>query len=290
VTLRALAFGETLIDEFPDRRVVAGAPLHVAAHLAALGWAASIVGRVGDDPDGVWVRRIAGDLGVDGSLLQIDSSLPTGTVQISLDPQGAPAFTISRPAAWDAIAPPEAGAADVVYFGTLAQRHPRSRRALRGLLDSTAAALKVADVNLRPPDIDPMVIAATVSDANLLKLSDEELVPVTAALGLAPRIEAILEAGPEWVCVTAGDRGATLARRGGEIWAVEVDPVDVVDTVGAGDAFCAGLIDGIARRREGAAVLQAATALAGETVRRRGGLPPGTGSGEGASQSGPTQE
>ena len=49
---RALLFGEALIDEFPDRREVAGAPLHIAAHLAVRGWEARVVARVGDDADG----------------------------------------------------------------------------------------------------------------------------------------------------------------------------------------------------------------------------------------------
>ena len=52
----ALVFGETLIDEHPGERVPAGAPLHVAAHLAVLGWRVTLVTRVGYDADGKAMR------------------------------------------------------------------------------------------------------------------------------------------------------------------------------------------------------------------------------------------
>ncbi len=65
---RALLFGEALIDEFPDRRVVAGAPLHIAAHLASFGWEALVVARVGDDADGRAIRERLERHGVGTSL------------------------------------------------------------------------------------------------------------------------------------------------------------------------------------------------------------------------------
>ena len=82
----AITYGEALIDEYPDRRVVAGAPLHVAAHLADLGWHATLISRVGDDTDGRWIVDTAAKHGVDTSLIEIDPVLPTGRVTIELSP------------------------------------------------------------------------------------------------------------------------------------------------------------------------------------------------------------
>jgi fructokinase len=102
---RALVFGEALIDVFPDERVVAGAPVNLATHLAALGWNVGLISRLGRDPDG---RRIFDELarrGVDTSLLEWDEELPTGEVTVRIS-DGSHDFVIHEPAAWDAIEGP----------------------------------------------------------------------------------------------------------------------------------------------------------------------------------------
>ena len=128
MTRRALAYGEVLIDEYPDRRVVAGAPLHAAAHLASFGWAAAVVTRLGDDADGALIRRTAAAQGVDLSLVETDPELPTGTVTITFTGHGAHSFTIHRPAAWDAIAGPDpVPPHDVLHYGTLGMRSAKMK-------------------------------------------------------------------------------------------------------------------------------------------------------------------
>ncbi len=269
---RALVFGEALIDEFPDRRVVAGAPLHIAAHLASFGWDARAVVRVGDDPDGRAIRERLECHGVGTALLEVDPVLPTGTVAVTLHPSGGHAFTIRRPAAWDAVeGPEEVPPHEVLYFGTLALRDPHSRAALERIL--AAGATRLVDANLRPPDYDAARLRFAVTHADIFKASAEELPEVAGLLRVPLDPRALFAFGPEWVCITRGAAGAELHHRDGARWAASGRPVEVVDTVGAGDAFLAGLIDGLAETGDGAAALDRAQRVAAAIVGQRGGFP-----------------
>jgi fructokinase len=252
--------------------VVAGAPLHLAAHLASFGWEAQAVARVGDDADGRAIRDRLERHGVGTSLLEVDPGLPTGTVAVTFGPGGGHSFAIRRPAAWDAVeGPAVAPAHDVLYFGTLPLRDRRSRAALTRLL--AAGGRRVVDVNLRPPDYDAERVRFAVTRADILKLSDGELPEVTGLLGVPADPRALFHFGPEWVCVTRGAAGAELHHRDGRRWEEPGTAVPVVDTVGAGDAFLAGLIDGLVPGGDGGRALRRAQQTAAAVVGQRGGFP-----------------
>jgi fructokinase len=269
---RALLFGEALIDEFPDRRVVAGAPLHLAAHLAALGWETQVISRVGDDADGRAIRERLKRHRVGTALLEVDPALPTSTVAVTFRPDGTHSFHIGQPVAWDAIVGPAVlPPHDAFYFGTLPLRDHRSRAALSRLLAGTA--VRVVDANLRPPDFDAERVRWAVSHADILKLSEEELPVVAGLLGVDARPQDLFPFGPEWVAVTRGAAGARLHHRGGRRWEIPGEPVPVVDTVGAGDAFLAGLIDGLVPPGDGAEALARAQEAALGVLGHRGGFP-----------------
>jgi fructokinase len=263
-----------LIDEFPDRRVVAGAPLHIAAHLASFGWDALVVARVGDDADGRAIRTRLERHRVDTSLMEVDLVLPTGTATVVLDDAGGPAFTLSGPTAWDAVEGPEAVPVhDVLYFGTLALRAPRCRAALTRLLEE--GSRRVVDANLRSPHYDAERVRFAVTRADIFKASVEELPEVARLLGVPADPRALFAFGPEWVCVTRGAAGADLYHRDGRSWEEAGSRVRVVDTVGAGDAFLAGLIDGLIPGGDGAVALRRAAEAAAAIVAQRGGFPNG---------------
>lgn len=272
----AIVFGEALIDCFPDRRVVAGAPLHVAVHLAGRGWRAALVSRVGPDEDGEAIRRLLGERGVDLSLLETDQDLPTGTVTVGLR-EGGHSFTIHGPAAWDAIAgPAELPPHELLCYTGLAGRAEMSRRTLARLLEMSDAPLRCFDLTFRPPDVHPEAVHLGVLGATLLKGSQEELEELVELLGRRPPPGGCFDASPglQWVCMTRGSSGASLWERSGGEWSVAARPVEVVDTVGAGDAFTAGLVDALARGREPEPALEQAAEAAASIVGRRGGLPP----------------
>lgn len=254
--------------------MVAGAPLHIAAHLAAFGWDAWVVARVGDDADGRAIRARLERHGVGTSLLEVDLNLPTGVARVALDAAGVPAFTLPAPAAWDTVeGPSPVPPHDVLYSGTLPLRDRRSRATLTRLL--AAGSRRVVDANLRAPDYDAERIRFAVTHADLLKLSEEELPEVAGLLGVPADPRALFPFGPEWVCVTRGAAGAELHHRDGRSWAEPGEKVPVADTVGAGDAFLAGLIDGLFPQGDGAAALRRAVRTAGAIVAQRGGFPEG---------------
>ena len=163
-----------------------GAPFNFSVHCHHLGARSAIVSRVGQDELGDEILARARKLGVDASLIQRDTEHPTGQVQVTLHADGQPEFDICTGAAYDYLsADPEAiarvRAADVVCFGTLAQRHPVARAdgghpaSMVTLLEAAPQALLVCDLNLRPPHYSVEVVRDSLSWCRLLKLNDDEL-------------------------------------------------------------------------------------------------------------------
>jgi fructokinase len=133
-----------------------------------------------------------------------------------------------------------------VCFGSLAQRAEAARHAVRNLVAATrSAALRIFDVNLRPPFIDREVIEGSLALANVLKLNDQELPVLAAMFGLTGGVREQLEIvarrhGLLLVALTRGPCGSLLLADGH--WSDHPGlPTEVVDTVGAGDAFTAAM-------------------------------------------------
>ena len=130
------------------------------------------------------------------------------------------------------------------------------------------------DANLRPPDYDADRLRFAVTHADVFKASAEELPEVARLLQVSPDPRALFAFGPEWVCVTRGAAGAELHHRDGRSWEAPGEAVEVVDTVGAGDAFLAGLIDGLMTAgSDGGFALARAQQAAAAIVGQRGGFP-----------------
>jgi len=257
----ALVVGEALIDEYPGERVVAGAPLHVAAHLSALGWRAMLVTRVGRDADGDRIVAACHDLGIDTALVETDPTLPTGTTAITLD-GSEHRFDVRFPAAWDELQGPDTVPPhDALVFGSLPLRHHTAAATVRRLV-AASTGLVVVDTNLRPPHLDRDALTWAIGVADVLKMNQHE----ADEIGTIPT-------GPAWVCITRGADGASLQHRDGRSWKVAGITTAVIDTVGAGDAFLAALVDGLVAGDDPGAVLAGANRRAAGVVARRGGLP-----------------
>ena len=185
-------------------------------------------------------------------------------------------FRIQGPAAWDEIVlADDLPEHDVFCYATLAGRSEVSRATLFDLL-SRSADFKALDVNLRPPEPFGPALDGGLRRATLVKMGMDELQLVAAEFGLEALPGALLEAFPniEWLSVSKGADGAELYASTGDVWRAEAPRVSVVDTVGAGDAFFAGLVDGLYRGLDGAKAFSAAQERAAATTGRRGGLPP----------------
>jgi fructokinase len=249
-----LCIGEILWDSLPAGLFLGGAPLNVARHLHALGVPACMVSRVGDDRLGEdAVERLARE-GMPTALIQVDATLPTGFVRVTLDAQGVGEYEIVRPVAWDAIELTDelierAEHAGAIVFGTLAQRSLITRYSVERLWD--ADALRVYDVNLRPPHTDLETVRRSLNHADLVKLNEEELAQLATCFGWPVDLRAAAAAladsfGSSMVCVTRGEDGAALWHRG--VWTEHPGfDVPIRDTVGSGDAFLAALLAGLRR-------------------------------------------
>jgi fructokinase len=203
--------------------------------------------------------------------LQTDPVLPTGRVQVSFT-AGEPAYDIVHPCAYDAIAAPSpAPSCPLLYHGSLALRDQRSRGALHGILAGDPGLVFV-DVNLRPPWWDPASLEAMLSHADWVKLNADELTRLGAADGTGAGF--VQRHGLRGLILTHGARGAELLTRdGGRFQVRPGTAAEVVDTVGAGDAFAAVTILGLARGWAYELTLQRAQAFASAIVGIRGATP-----------------
>jgi fructokinase len=272
----AICFGEALIDVFPDREEVAGAPLHVVVHLAKAGFRSHLLSRVGRDAEGDRIVETLNRYGVATDLLERDAHRGTGRVTVDDDDDG-PRFTIHEGVAFDAIeGPDDLLPHDVFYFGTLAAREERSRVNLGRLLTRTTAPWRVFDVNLRPPHVHAGALALGMTRATLVKVSESErrALPDHLEVRDDPRAWFLNWPGLTWICITRGKEGAELLRRDGGHWSVDAPHVDdIQSTVGAGDAFLAGLVASLVAGVPPREALESATRLVGTILARPGGLP-----------------
>ena len=275
-----VAIGEALWDVFPDRRRPGGAPCNVACHAARLGDRGVIITRVGRDTAGEELVAFLDGLGVVTDYVQRDEAKPTGTVSVTIE-DSDPRYAIAEDVAWDRIAA-EAEArtlvrtADAVCVGSLAQRAGPSRAVIGQLLsEARGRALIVFDVNLRPPFIDAEVIEDTFRAADIVKMSEAEVVRTSSLLDRPSLIEWLLESdGVQEVCVTHGKDGASISTREGTVSVpgVEVD-TSMGDAVGAGDAFTAALVHRLVRSATPREALEAANGYAALVATKKGAVP-----------------
>ena len=170
-----------MYDIIGDGEYLGGAPLNLAAHLAQCGMETAYISRVGDDERG---RRALGEmmaLGILNDFMQIDSEYPTGTVDVALQENGQPTYTIHEDVAYDHVQPLERRSAlasfgpRVVCFGTLVQRSQMSRRSLYSVLERLPGIEVLYDVNLRQSFYDRAWIERSLWYATIVKLNDEEV-------------------------------------------------------------------------------------------------------------------
>jgi fructokinase len=285
-------FGEILWDCLPSGRHAGGAPFNVAAHIAQLGVSVSLVSAVGQDSLGDEILEIAKDKGVNVDfVVRVRIGLPTGTGLATVDALGNATYELVQPVAWDEIivsdeALEAVAKASAFIFGSLASRSPYNLEQLNRLLAVTGP-LKFFDVNLRPPFADPKRIVELAGRADVLKLNHDEVGQIASwlrtgeatpnppanAAAVAEACATISEAtDTPRICVTMGAEGAALWDRGNLVTAT-APKVVVRDTVGAGDAFMAGLIVGLTRGADTQTVLGTACQLGAIVASRDGATP-----------------
>jgi fructokinase len=247
--------GELLWDIFPAGKELGGAPGNFAWHVHALGLDAEVISRVGNDDDGRGILDRLRSMGLGCDLVGVDPVHSTGRSTVSVDSSGVPSFVVHDGVAWDFIefTPALARAAAearAVNFGTLGQRHAVSRATTGAFLGRTPpGTIRLLDLNLRPPHYTRKVIEAALSAADVLKLNDSEMSVVARMFGWASDEAAcarwLVDAFElDVLALTRGQKGSTLFA-GGRTYDHPGFDTEVVDTVGAGDAFAAALVVGL---------------------------------------------
>lgn len=253
-----VGLGEVLWDMLPEGRKIGGAPVNFAYHAGQFGIDTMAVSAIGNDKLGE--DTIAEMNGKHLNHIFPSVPYPTGSVQVSLDEKGVPAYDIKENVAWDNIPftneiESVARSCRAVCFGSLAQRNAVSRNTIRKFIESTpSGCIRIFDINLRQNFYTSNVIRDSLEHCNILKINDEEIMLVSRMFNYdSSNIENVCRTimedfSLEMVILTCGTKGSYIFTKGGVSF-MPTPKVNVADTVGAGDSltgsFCAAILRGL---------------------------------------------
>lgn len=292
----AVVVGEALTDVIVESdgagaRHPGGSPANVAYGLGRLGRPAALVTELGDDADGAAIRAHLASAGVE--VRTQGAAARTSSAVARLGPDGSADYRFDLTWELGPIAvnvPPL-----VLHTGSLATTVDPGASAVERLIHDVRADSTVSyDPNIRPDLMGGAGglrerVERLVAGSDVVKASDQDAAFLAPGRAVVDVARDWLRLGPALVVVTLGGDGALAVSAGGEV-RVPAAPVTVVDTVGAGDSFTAGLLDGLwderllggaARARLRAVdpdvverVVRRATLAAAVTVSRAGANPP----------------
>lgn len=289
--MNALVIGELLWDIYPDKKCIGGAAFNFAAHCVGEGLSSSLLTGIGKDSLGEETLRVVSDFGIDTSLF-CRSEKGTGRCTVTLDENKIPSYHVHTDTAYDNICLDAdildeiiGRRYDMLYFGTLIQRAPLSRDAVRTLLERVSFSEVFCDINLRTDCYDTDSVAYCLEHATILKISDEEEpllrqmgfydlqedTPQGIAAAIATRFSQI-----KVVIVTLGKKGALAYRvSDGAFFEQESIGSEVVSTVGAGDSFGAAFMASYLRGESLSTALYRGALLSGYVVAHAEAVPKG---------------
>ncbi|AHW94200.1 aminoimidazole riboside kinase [Enterobacter asburiae] len=254
--------GDAVVDLLPDGegrllQCPGGAPANVAVGIARLGGQSAFIGRVGDDPFGRFMAKTLADEKVDVKSMRLDPAHRTSTVVVDLDDHGERSFTFMvRPSAdlfLETADLPTFSAGEWLHVCSIALSAEPSRSATFEAIAAIrgAGGYVSFDPNIRPdlwPDENALrrCLEQALQSADVVKLSVEELAFLTGNIEVNVGLNALMARCPaRLVLVTQGKEGV-IAWHDGAVKHYPATPVECVDTTGAGDAFVAGLLFGLA--------------------------------------------
>jgi fructokinase len=264
-----ICLGEVLIDFVPTvtpttlieapafKKAPGGAPANVAVALARLGRSSAFMGMTGDDPFGHFLERTLAEAGVDTGPLRFTGEARTALAFVSLRADGERQFMFYRHPSADMLFRPEdvdeaaIRAARALHFGTISMITEPSRSATLHAIDRARAAgcLTSCDPNLRLalwPDAEAAKVGMleAIAAAEVVKISDEEILFLTGSTDPSFARSELWQAHHRLMVVTLGPSGCVFITESAT-GMVGGFSVASVDATGAGDAFVAGLLDGL---------------------------------------------
>ena len=245
-----VGIGELLWDLLPTGKTAGSAPINFVYHASRLGAEGYAVSAIGDDEDGVDILKELDKNSIQYLIEKVP--YPTGTVKVDLKEDGIPEYTITERVAWDHMSPTSdavdlAERADAICFGALAQRSIQSRETIQAILSfAPDTAYRLFDINLRQHYYNKGLIEESLYLSNVLKMNSDEMNQLKELFGLSGTEDEIAiwfmeKYNLRMVVLTAGASYSTVYTPD-EVSTLPIPEVEVVDTVGAGDAFSAALI------------------------------------------------
>ena len=280
-----LVVGEILYDVFPDYKRMGGAPFNFAFHLKNLGFPVRFISRVGNDADGKEILEKLELFGFNLGDIQIDPVHSTGSVQVRLDENKVPNFKITPHVAYDYIEfirdihTPLIHESKLIYFGSLVQRSELGFDNIQAILSRKPPSARCFyDINLRPACYSKAVVTTSLSQANVLKLNNEECDEIRRLLRYKKDsdifMQYLMDRYPlEVISLTKGDRGSEIYTPTGCFRVGTTKIGNVVDSVGAGDAYAAMLVAGLLGQWRPETILHRAAAFASQICQIKGAIP-----------------
>ncbi|WP_216648644.1 PfkB family carbohydrate kinase [Microbacterium oryzae] len=255
--MRALVLGEALVDVVSGEAFPGGSPMNVAVGLGRLGIEVELATCIGSDAHGALITRHLQGSNValaDGT--RADGATSSAIATISSE-TGAAEYDFSL--RWD-LGPVDVDGYGLVHAGSLgAYLEPGSESVAEAVRRAALGSLVSFDPNIRPALLTDRLRAVQrteelISASHVVKLSDEDAAWLYPSATIEQVLERVTALGPRLVVVTRGGEGYAAAA-GAERWSRSLgEPVQVVDTIGAGDAFMSGLLYAIAARGAAAAI------------------------------------
>ena len=281
-----LVFGEILYDIYDDVEVIGGAPFNYSVQLSRLiskNDNLKFITALGKDDFSKDAFKFIENENIDSSLMQVIDNYETGKATVFMNENKIPDYIIHENVAWDNIefnsdiekALKEKY--DLFYFNILSCRSEKSYNTLKNIFKNIDSKYKVCDVTFRKNYYTKEKIKEALEFINILKINDDELAIIKSLFypNLQNDNEILLknlnkDFNIDYIFLTLGKSGASSFYNNQYIFKPS-NKIKVVDTVGAGDSFCAALSYAILKKLDIKKVLDFASAVSEEMIQVKGG-------------------
>ena len=263
-----VALGELLID-FTDNGISpqgnpvmeanpGGAPCNVLAMLTKLGYQTAFIGKVGDDMFGKQLADALCEVGIGTDGLVYDKKIHTTLAFVHTFPDGDRDFSFYRnPGADMMLSEDEIDEelirnAEIFHFGSLSMTaEPVKNATIKALKTAKEAGVTISFApNLREPLWDSLddakrEISFGMSRCDILKISDNEITWFTGKVDFDEGVAALWEMYPDikMILVSMGRDGSRCYQKGRSVTVKPFLQEKTIETTGAGDTFCANVLD-----------------------------------------------